>query len=204
MDQPGLPPVEPNERRKTEEPGFRSGCGCVLGAAVIGLLYWGGVSGLERWLRVRTLGGSETDLIVMAQPELQASAIFWIMVVTLIVAGFALNVRSPARAILQAGVVLALGAFALGWTCYRHFEAMRPVGGSEVELIYLWPRPSERIDVRGTTLSQEMDTSYGGETAGPIHHLIVTVGGKDYSSASSGGLEEAKRFLRARGATDAR
>lgn len=183
---------------------MRSGCGGCLFVVLLGILFLGGMAGLERWLRRGTLGESTAGMIVMGKPENHANEMLLIFCFTFMVVLFALSAKSVRRAIVQACLVLVGGVLMVIWVCYFDFEAMRPGRGTEVELVYLWPRPSARIDVRGAILDREIDTSHRPFFDLQLHHLVIEAGGVRYRSAPRITLEDARQFLLDRGAKDVR
>jgi hypothetical protein len=203
MDQPAPLPVDPKERYRQQVRQVRSGCGGCLFVVLLGVLFLGGMAALKRGLRRGTLGESTAGMFVMGKPENHANEMLMIFCFTMAVVLFALSAKSVRRAIVQACLVLVGGVLMLVWVCYSDFEAMRPIRGTEVELVYLWPRPSVRIDVRGATLDQELDLSHRPHFDLQLYHLVITAGGVRYRSVPRITLEDARQFLLERGAKDA-
>jgi hypothetical protein len=202
MHAPESLPTDPDpvERRRRELRQIRSGCSGCLVALIAIALFIGGFTGLQHWLRASTFGDSSTNLIMMGRPEKHADAMLWIGAFTSMVMLFAFSARSMKWGVGLAALVAALGATTVVFTCYREFMAIRPLPGSEAELVFLWPRPAAKIDARGATVREEDEILQIGDVPTSVYYLVIEVGGATYRSSSSGSVDNAKRFLAARGA----
>ncbi len=196
--------TEAKEKRVAQLRQIRSagaGCGLVL---FLLALFVGGFGMLQRGLRVATFGPSTADLVILGAPEKHANAMVWIAAFTLMAAVFALSTRSTVRALVQVGLVVAVGLTALWFNCYDSFEAIRPRPANEVELIYLWPRPNARVNVRDAVVAREIEVVEVGDLPTSFDCLVITTRGQRYRSAPCVNVDAATRLLLGRGATRAR